>query len=69
MSSDPDINLIIVIFQAFRKVFRHYFFILGLKRRLAKYPKISAADVPTAPALNPPRKSPIKPGFSTLVIE
>ena len=39
----------------------NYPFILGLKIRLARYEKISAAETPTAQALNPPVKRPRNP--------
>ena len=39
----------------------NYPFIWGLKIRLARYEKISAAETPTAQALNPPVKRPRNP--------
>ena len=41
--------------------FTCYFFIFGWKIQLARYAKINAADVPTAPAFNPPWNNPKKP--------
>ena len=38
-----------------------YFFIFGSKMNDARYPKISAADIPTALASKPPMKTPINP--------
>lgn len=37
---------------------RHFFFIFGSNSTDARYPKISAADTPTAQALKPPWNNP-----------
>lgn len=42
-----------------------YFFIFGSKIKDARYPKISAAEIPTALALNPPMNIPMNPFSST----
>ena len=42
----------------FCAIFHLLFFIFGWKIQLARYAKINAADVPTAPPFNPPWNNP-----------
>ena len=50
-----------IIPPASAQFFTCYFFIFGWKIQLARYAKINAADVPTAPAFNPPWNNPKNP--------
>ena len=55
------IFLYYIIPPASAQFFTCYFFIFGWKIQLARYAKINAADVPTAPAFNPPWNNPKNP--------
>ena len=55
------IFLYYIIPTASAQFFTCYFFIFGWKIQLARYAKINAADVPTAPAFNPPWNNPKNP--------